>query len=252
MALTDASALQRYRHLQVVHLDRNALQGGRRFLASLPPRVLKLCLAARLPWLASPCLCLAALPPPCQRPLSRGLHALRSLACGRCTSPDPAVCKPQPRQQRQPAQRAQLASKALRNGRVKRGDGRPSHSHRTRPCPWQVLNLAHNVLSSMACISQHRWLRKLDLAHNRIRRIEGLEACSALEELSLSHNRIRRIAGLDGLSMLHALDLVRACDRRACILGASWAGLVVWRVRLPFAPGLLPRHLLTRLVPCMP
>jgi Leucine-rich repeat (LRR) protein len=60
----------------------------------------------------------------------------------------------------------------------------------------------------MACVSQHRWLRRLDLSHNQIAHIEGLEACAALEELSLSHNRVRRIQGLSSLHMLRRLDLV--------------------------------------------
>lgn len=93
-------------------------------------------------------------------------------------------------------------------------DHRPDLLSRSSSSPFrpfalhQSLDLAHNFISSMARVSQHRWLRKLDLSHNQIAHIEGLEACAALEELSLSHNRVRRIQGLGSLHMLRRLDLV--------------------------------------------
>lgn len=81
----------------------------------------------------------------------------------------------------------------------------------------RVLNLSHNLFTSLKCFNYMPRLYKLDLSHNKIESIKvrnqedfmhkGLTGLLFLEELNLSHNLIYDLNGFQLVELKHLKKL---------------------------------------------
>lgn len=70
-----------------------------------------------------------------------------------------------------------------------------------------ILNLSHNLLSTLAGFDNIRSLHVLDLSYNFLTKVSNLSCLDQLEDLNLAHNKIEDLRGLEKNQRLAVLDL---------------------------------------------